>query len=379
MAGALEGIKVVDLSRLLPGPYCSMVLADHGAEVIAIEDKRFESDDLYFSNVNRNKRHMTLNLKSKVGKEIFYQLADKADIILEGFRPGVVKRLGVDYESIKKINPAIIYCSISGYGQDGPLKNSVGHDVNYMSRAGVLDLIGEKNMPPSIPAVQFADIAGGSMNSIIGILLALYARENSGVGQYIDISMTDGMLGFLTLPHFLKNKRGQDQKRSDTMLSHHFACYNTYETADGRYLTIGAVENRFWRNLCDHLSVPEFGVLQYDEERREEIIERLREIFLGKTLRHWEEELSQAEVCYSKIQSMQEVLKDPLFIKRDMVVEMVNGSSVEKAFGVPVKLSQTPGSIRTAPQKFGEATREILGELGYSADVISKFFETGII
>lgn len=254
--GALSGVKVVDLSRLLPGPYCSMVLADHGAEVIAIEDSRFKADDLYFSDVNRNKRHMTLNLKSEIGKDIFFQLARQADVILEGFRPGVVERLGVDYTTVQKVNPAIVYCSISGYGQDGPLKKNAGHDVNYMSRAGALGLIGEKDSAPVIPAVQFADIAGGSMNGVIGILLALYERQKSGLGQYIDISITDGMLGFLTLPYFLQKKNGQPQKRSDMMLSHRFACYNTYETKDNRYLAIGAVENRFWKNLCDHLKIP---------------------------------------------------------------------------------------------------------------------------
>ena len=194
--GALSGIRVVDLSRMLPGPYCSMILADHGAEVIAVEDRKFQDDGLFFNDLNRNKSHMSLNLKTPEGLEIFFKLAEKADVILEGFRPGVVQRLGVDYEAVRKCNPKIIYCSISGYGQTGPLRDRVGHDVNYISNAGMLDLIGDKGGRPIIPGVQIADIAGGTMNAAVGILLALFARETSGEGQYIDISMTDGVLGF---------------------------------------------------------------------------------------------------------------------------------------------------------------------------------------
>jgi crotonobetainyl-CoA:carnitine CoA-transferase CaiB-like acyl-CoA transferase len=288
--GALTGVKVLDLSRLLPGPYCSMILADHGADVIAVEGKKFQADEMFFKEISRNKRHISLNLKTQEGKAIFMSLAKKADIILEGFRPGVVKTLGVDYETIKTINPGIIYCSITGYGQNGPMWDRAGHDVNYLSISGVLDLIGEKGHPPAIPGVQFADIAGGSMNAVIGILLALFAREKSGKGQYIDISMTDGMIGYLTLPSFFRQLTGERYERSESRFSHRYACYNTYETADRQYLAIGAVEKRFWQNLCEHLGVPEYVDLQYDEERRQEIITLMRRIFGEKTLAEWEEE-----------------------------------------------------------------------------------------
>ena len=163
-SGALSGTLVLDLSRLLPGPYCSMILADHGARVISVEDRRFLSDDFFISTVNRNKEHMTLNLKTPQGKEIFFRLASKADILMEGFRPGVVQRLGIDYDTVKGINPKIIYCSITGYGQNGAYRNRAGHDVNFLGYSGVLDLIGEPDRPPSIPGIQVADIAGGGMN-----------------------------------------------------------------------------------------------------------------------------------------------------------------------------------------------------------------------
>lgn len=380
MLGALEGVKVLDLSRMLPGPYCSMILADHGAEVIAIEDQRFKKDGLFFNDLNRNKRHMSLNLKTAKGKEIFFKLARQTDVILEGFRPGVVKRLGVDYQKVKEINPGVIYCSISGYGQTGAASNRVGHDVNYLSMSGVLGLIGEKDSLPSIPGVQIADIAGGAMNGAVGILLALYAREKTGQGQYIDISMTDGMLGFLGLPNYFSALTGKQPRVADTLLSHRYGCYNTYQTKDGRFISIGAVENRFWKILCDQFQRSDYISLQYDEEKREEIIAFLRQQFLTKTLAEWENELEKLEVCYTKVQTMQEVFKDPLFRERGMVFDYTDSKGTERSsFGIPVKLSATPGSLRTVPDEFGESTRDVLLEAGYSEKEVDSFFSDGIV
>ncbi|MEE4241555.1 MAG: CaiB/BaiF CoA-transferase family protein [Desulfopila sp.] len=377
--GALDGIRVLDLSRLLPGPFASMVLADHGAEVLSLEDRRFQKDDLYFDDVYRNKKHMTLNLKSEMGKKIFFQLAADVDIILEGFRPGVVDRLGVAYKDVCRVNPAVIYCSITGYGQSGPDAQRAGHDVNYLSRAGVLDSIGGVGEPPAIPAMQCADIAGGAMNGVIGILLALYEREKSGKGQYIDISMTDGVVPLLTLPYILGKKTGRVQGRSESMLSHRYACYNTYETADGRYISLGAVENRFWSQLCTLLQVEEYIPLQYDEHRREEITARIRLIFQSRPLSYWDDLLAEADVCYSKISTLEEVLSDQLFWDREMVVNQSERSGSGKTFGVPVKLGRTPGKVRSAPVSFGESTREVLASLGYSENEIHNFFNAGVV
>ena len=378
--GALSDITVIDLSRLLPGPYCSMILADHGARVIAVESKQFMSDGLYFNTINRNKEHLSLNLKSEKGKQIFLRLIESADVMLEGFRPGVVDRLGVDYESIRKVNPRIIYCSITGYGQDGPFRDRVGHDVNYLSYAGVLNLIGEPDRPPSIPGIQIADIAAGGMNAAIGILLALFAREKTGRGQYIDISMTDGMVGFLPVALFFQQLTGQDPRRSDTPLSHRYACYNTYETADGRCLSIGAVENRFWKTLCEHFAVPQYAALQYDDSHREEILDFMRLTFKKKTLDEWDAELANLEICWGKVQNFSEMLADPLFRERKMILEVEGKAGQEKTvIGVPVKLSETPGSIRSAAVDFGESTTSILKELGYSEKEIREFAESEVI
>ena len=378
--GALSGITVVDLSRLLPGPYCSMILADHGARVIAIEGKQFLADELFINTINRNKEHMSLNLKTAEGKQIFSRLVEKADVVLEGFRPGVVDRLGVDYGSVRKVNPKIIYCAITGYGQDGSFRDRVGHDVNYLSFAGVLNLMGEADRPPSIPGIQIADIAAGGMNAAIGILLALFHREKTGKGQYIDISMTDGMVAFLPMALHFQQMTGKDPRRGDAILSHRYACYNTYETADGRFLSIGAVENRFWKRLCEHLGVTEYATLQYDDSRREEILDFMRSTFKSKTIEEWDAELAHLEICWGKVQTFSEVLDDSLFREREMILEL-QGKTGEKqpAIGVPVKLSATPGSVRSQAVDFGKSTAPILKELGYSEKEIKGFTEAEVI
>ena len=378
--GALAGITVLDLSRLLPGPFGSMILADHGARVISIEDKRFIADGLFITTVNRNKEHISLDLKTSEGKEIFFRLVKTADVVMEGFRPGVVQRLGVDYDTVCKVNPGIIYCSITGYGQTGPYVNRVGHDVNYLSNAGILDLIGQADSSPAIPGVQIADIAGGGMNAVIGILLALIARNQTGKGQYIDISMTDGVLGFLSIPLFFHQLTRQIPSRSDAVLSHRYACYNTYETADGRFLSIGAVEHRFWKKLCEHLELPGYGNLQYDDSRRMEIIDTLRAVFRQKTLGQWESEFGDLDICWGKVQNLEEVLKDPLFRQRDMVIDLEGkDGKTTPVIGVPVKLSRTPGKVRTPAVGFGESTVPILREIGYADDDIAAFQKKGIV
>jgi len=377
--GALSGITVLDLSRLLPGPFCSMILADHGARVISVEDKRFMADDFFITTVNRNKEHMSLNLKTPEGKEIFFRLVKKIDILLEGFRPGVVNRLGIDYDTICNVNPKIIYCSITGYGQTGPYRNRAGHDVNFLGYSGVLNLMGEPDRPPSIPGVQIADIAGGGMNAAIGVLLALLARDKTGKGQYIDISMTDGMVSLLPLTLFFQQRTGENPTRGESLLSHRYAFYNTYETADGRHITIGAVENRFWKLLCEHLGVSEYTPLQYNENRRQEILDFMRKTFKKKTLDEWEAELADLDVCWGRVQNLDEVLQDPLFREREMIVDIRQKKRGKiTTLGVPVKLSETPGTVRTPPVDFGESTVSILHELGYTEDQIKAFADKGV-
>ncbi|KPJ75522.1 MAG: carnitine dehydratase [Deltaproteobacteria bacterium SG8_13] len=369
--GALSGITVIDLSRLLPGPYCSMVLADHGARVIAVEDRRFQTDAFFISAVMRNKQHMTLNLKSDEGRKIFYRLVQAADVVIEGFRPGVVQRLEVDYNTLSRINPRIVCCSITGYGQSGPLRDRAGHDVNYLAHCGVLDLIGEAGRSPCIPGIQMADIAGGSQQAVAGILLALLAREKTGRGQHVDISMTDGMLGFLAIPFFLRQRDGSFPQRGDAMLSHRYGCYNIYETADGRHISIGAVERRFWKQLCECLQLTEYIDLQYDDRRRNEIIDALRRIFREKSLAQWEDRLKKVDACWAAVRTVEEVVKDPHFRQRQMIADAADDpAGGGYAPGIAVKLGSTPGSVRKRPPGFGQDTDAVLSELGYSEEKI---------
>jgi crotonobetainyl-CoA:carnitine CoA-transferase CaiB-like acyl-CoA transferase len=358
-----------------------MILADHGARVIAIEDrKQYQADGLFLPNVCRNKQHMALDLKSASGKEIFFKLVEQADVILEGFRPGVVQRLGVDYETVCRVKPDIIYCSVTGYGQTGEFRDRVGHDANYLGYAGVLNMIGDAGQPPAIPGVQIADMAGGGMNAAIGILLALFAREKTGAGQYVDISMTDGMVGLLPVAFYWKALTGETPRRGDNMLSHRYACYNTYETADGRHMVVGAVEGKFWQAICERLGLCEYAGHQYDDGRRHEIVAAFRDTFRTRTMAQWEESLAGLDLCVSGVRTADEVLDFPLFREREMVVEATGADGrSETTIGVPVKLSRTPGSVRSASVHFGQDTEKILSELGYRPEQIAALASDGIL
>ena len=377
----LEGLKVLDLSRLLPGPYCSMILADFGAEVLRIEDRRFEEEGAGMPTVMRNKRHMTLNLKHPKGKEIFYALAKDSDVVLEGFRPGVTERLEIGYAQLKEQNPRLIYCSLTGYGQDGPYSGMVGHDINYLSFAGVLELTGRPDGPPVIPGTQIADIAAGGMNAAIGILLAVIMREKTGKGQYIDISMMDGAVAMLPFVANLYWEGGRVPGRGDTMLSGRYPCYSIYETKDGQYISIGALERRFWVTLCKKLGGEDFIPHQFDEgERREEIFSFFRKTFGKKTRQEWMEELKELDICFGKILKLPEVLQDPQVRHRGLIAEYVHPTKGKSHCLSPaIKMSEVSWEIRVPPASFGEHTEELLKKMGYREGEIEGLKKEGVI
>ncbi len=402
---ALEGIKILDLTHLAPGALCTMILGDLGADVIKIEappgvggrgagigmspmgeEGRRQAA---FDALNRNKRSIGLNLRSDKGREIFYQLAQTADVIVEGFRPGVVKRLGVDYETIRAINSRLIYCSLSGYGQDGPYSNRSGHDVNYISIAGALNLIGTPDCQPVIPLNLLADFAGASLHGVIGILAALVARSKTGTGQYVDISYTDGAMSVLTW--FISNyfSSGILLKRGETWLHGAYPYYGVYEAKDGKYVSIGCVEPWFWENLCRALGKeeyipycisPEHFLHKPEGEKWEEISSYFKQIFLTKTRDEWFDFFVEKDVPVGKVYTFDEVFNDPQVLHRQMVQEVEHPTLGKvKQPGIAIKLSETPGKVRSLAPIFGEHTEEILRELGYTKPQIGELRKSNII
>jgi crotonobetainyl-CoA:carnitine CoA-transferase CaiB-like acyl-CoA transferase len=381
---ALNGLRIVDLSRHAPGPYCTMLLADLGADVIVVEQPAGEgrqvSEELgvsrkakIFNPVGRNKRSIALNLKNEAMKSACLKLIEGADIVVEGFRPGVAKRLGLDYESIIKINPEVIYCSISGYGQTGPYRDFVGHDLNYISIGGVLGMTGNKGGAPVIPPNVVGDYAGGGLMAAFSILAAVVSKKTTGKGQYIDIAMSDGVLSLANLGVCDYLSSGTPPRPGEYFLTGSLPCYNVYETADKKWLSIGNMEPWFWAKLCKRLGCEEFANKQFDEKQFEAMFTFLRAAFKQKTRDVWFAELSQDEICVTPVLGMEETLTDPHNIARNMVVELHDPElGTVKQVGIAPKFSGTPGAVRTLPPDPGQHSREILREAGYSNEEISK-------
>jgi len=391
---ALEGIRVVDLTRLAPGPYCTMFLADLGADVIKIEPGGGRAAVAIMSMAadeeerrrahnaeGRNKRSIVLNLKVQEAQEVFYRLAEKADVIIEEFRPGVVKRLGVDYETISKMNPRIVYCSLTGYGQDGPYKEVAGHDINYLATGGVLGMIGERGGRPVVPTNVIADYAAGGMHAAIGILAALMARERTGRGQHVDISMMDGVVSLMHAEVAGYLTTGKVPAPGDIMMFGGAPNYNVYETRDGKYISVGALEPWFYENLCKALGRDDLAAMSWaDPEKQGEISTQFKAIFLTKDRDEWIKLLRQTDTCVAPVYTVDEVLIDPQVVHRKMVVD-IDHPSVGKVrqVGISIKLSETPGSIRSVAPGPGQHTDEILQGIGFSKADIERLRGTGAV
>jgi len=368
MAAALSRFRMLDLSRQLPGPFCSMLLADLGMDVLAVYAPT-DPMGMGIPLLGRNKRSLTLNLKTPEGREIFTRLAREADVVLEGSRPGAAARLGIDYPRLSEVNPRLVYCSISGYGQDGPYRDRVGHDINYLGFAGVIGLTGTAGGPPAIPGVQIADIGGGALMAAVGILAALWAREETGRGQLVDIAMMDGSVAWQVVHVFRYLLERDEPARGDTLLTGRYPCYAVYETRDGRHVTVGALEPHFWRTLCERLGMPAFVDQQFAEgDAREEMFRAIRAKFRERTMADWVTALADLDICFGPVATLGEMVADPHVRHRRMIVELPDG---KRTLGNPIKLSNTPPAIQTPAPELGQHTESVLSSLGYSAGDIA--------
>jgi len=390
----LEGIKILDLTRLLPGPYGTMLLGDLGAEVIKIEEP--ERGDYARWNppqingvgsrhllLNRNKKSLTLNLKAPEGKAVLCRMVEQgADVLIEQFRPGVMERLGVGYKDLEKVNPRIIYCSLTGYGQDGPYRDLAGHDLNYIGIAGVLGLTGQKGGSPVIPGIQIGDLIGGGLYAVIGILSALMARQKTGRGQYVDISMLDGVVSLLPDSAALYFAEGKAPRAGERRLGGGLPQYQVYQTQDGKYLAVGALEEKFWANLSRLIGRPEWAekIPRELEPCCEKIQKEMTRLFKTKTQKEWLDLLMHEDTCVTAVQSLDEVFADPQVRSRQMLVETTHPKAGRvRQIGVPIKFSETPGEIRRPAPEIGEHTEEILGQLGFAQEEIDRLRKMGVI
>jgi alpha-methylacyl-CoA racemase len=384
--GVLDGIKILELARVPPAEMPAMILADMGAEVLKIDSpdpERPGGNDwvrrTIHSFTNRNKRSMTLDMKTPDGQAIFRKLAAGADVIVEGFRPGVMKRLGADYETLRASNPRLIYCSLSGFGQDGPYRDYPAHDMNYLSLAGVLGLIGEAgSKKPVIPLNLVADYAGASLHGALGIALALFARERTGRGQHVDVSYLDTTVSLLAATPNMRFffSDGMAPRRGEGFLGGSYPYYAIYETRDDKLLTIGCTEPWLWANFCKAIGRPDLERFARKPDQfvraanGEEAAARneIEKIIKTRDRDDWYERLVKADVCVGKVYDIEEMVNDPQINHRQMIVDVEHPTHGRvRQFGVAIKLSETPGTVRSAAPLSGEHTDVVLKDLGFGA------------
>lgn len=382
----LNGIKVIDFSKWLPGQYCGMTLGDFGADVIKVEDvkgdvtreftpSRMPGMSYWHLMLNRNKRGITVNLKTPAGREVLLRLLKEADVFLEGFRPGYLKMLELDYETVSKINPRLIYCSITGFGPDGKYKHMPSHDLNVVGFAGVAAQ--EDGTDISVPSVQVAAL-GSSLNAVSGILLALYARERTGKGQAVNIDLYSTAINTeITAISSVIGCRETGMPSFGRTASHY---YTVYKTKDGRYLSIGTIEPKFWKKMCELTGLKELEGRQFDFDYSAELKQKLADVFVQKTQAEWLELIGRDEFCVTPVLTLQEALDSDLTTEQcDMLLTKEEDFGSYTYVKPAVKLSDTAGTISRRAPYLGEHTKEVLGGLGYSEEEIAAMHAKGEI
>ncbi|MBN1663664.1 MAG: CoA transferase [Deltaproteobacteria bacterium] len=393
MPGPLHGLKVLDFTTLLPGPYATMTLADMGADVLRIISGTRGDPVSYLppfipgtdvsavmSYLGRGKRCMSLNLKDGRATKIVRQLIGRYDILIEQFRPGVMAGLALDYPRLSAVNPALIYCSLTGYGQTGPMRLRAGHDINYLARSGLMSYSGKKESGPSLTGMQIADIASGSQNAVIGILAAVVRRNATGKGQYVDCAMTDGCLAFNAMTGISCLTDGREPQREETLLNGG-SLYDFYETKDGKYLSVGALEPQFLSAFCNVIGRPDLAESGAAPEDAAAAKQEVRQIIKTRTRDEWTAIFDRVDACVEPVLSLGEALHDPQTKARRMVVDCraPQGGRVRQ-LASPIKFSESKQTYRKAAvaRGIGRHTRGVLKELGYTDAEIAEFKKTGV-
>ena len=386
MSGPLEGIRVLDLTRLLPGNYCTLLLSDLGADVIKVEEPgrgdyirwtppMVDGEGAIHRALNRGKRSVTLNLKEPEGAKLLRRLASGSQVLVESFRPGVLDRLGVGYEALAGENPALVYCAITGFGQDGPYRDLAGHDINYTGYTGILHATGTPEGPPVLPSVQVGDF-GGAMAAAIGILAALQETSRTGRGRLVDVSMMDVVASWGAVLTSWYLATGAVPERGRMPLSGGLACYRVYEAGDGKYLAVGALEPQFWRALCERLGLEELIDLHLDPSEQESVAGKLSEAFATRSRDEWVAEFEDLDACVGPVNDAAEALADPHAAHRGLIAE-IEGRPVGP--GPAIKLAgHTPGKLRPAPG-LGEHTDQVLAEAGLNSEEVTAMRDAGVL
>ncbi|HJU22628.1 MAG TPA: CaiB/BaiF CoA-transferase family protein [Casimicrobiaceae bacterium] len=390
--GPLAGVRVLDLTRLLPGPMCTLYLADLGADVIKIEDVgagdyarnlgtspnvRPQRMTAWYRAINRNKRSLAIDLKNAEGREAFLALARTADVIVEGFRPGVVKALGVDYDAVTAVNARIVYCALSGYGQTGPRALQAGHDVNYLGYCGVLAHTGARGGTPVLSNLQIADLLGGAASAAIAVLGALLGAQRNGIGRYIDVAMTDAVLAHEVFALGALEDEGSVAARGEDLLTGGYPCYGVYETSDGRFVAVGALEAKFWQALCDALDRRDLAAQQFARgEQGERVRAALASIFITKTRDEWADRFEDVDCCVTPVLAFDEAIRDPQFAARGMIVR---GSDGSRQYAPPFSMTPSAFAITRDAPRLGEHSREVLREAGYDDEAIDRLNDAGSV
>lgn len=387
MPAPLEGMKILDFTYLLPGPFATMMLADLGAEIIKIENSEapdmlrlappyVDNNGAAYLQVNRGKRSLSLNLKKEEAREIVYRLVKNYDVVVEQFRPGVMDRLGIGYDALKAINPSLIFCSLTGYGQTGSYANRAGHDINYLALSGLESFSGRKDTGPCLSGIQIADIAAGSKNLVIGVLAAYACRQRTGRGDRIDVSITDGVFAMCAYSVAGYLAGGPEPKREGDILNGG-TMYDYYRTADGEYLAVGAMEPKFFAAFCEAIGCPEIiptGIMNWNHK------DRVAAIIASKPLAHWQNVFAEIEACVEPVRSVSEAVSSPPLAERGMIIEIPTSSGTcLRQIGNPIKFESGHYHAAEAGCPIGFHNEEILTELGYNSYEIARLIESGAV